>query len=101
MVKGKQSKLHFPSDYYLPKDETGFYQFCYVDGAGQVRGASTPFCFRKSTQQNTETFLDDNLLIVITQVSDRTDRSITKMFLFGTSVVEMTMDTDPVKGQYS
>lgn len=62
--------VSFPSDYYLPKDETEFYQFCYVDGTGQVRGASTPFCFRESAAQNTESFLDDNLLIVTTQVSD-------------------------------
>lgn len=70
--KGKQILL-FPSDYYLPKDETEFYRFCYVDGAGQLRGASTPFRFRKSKQQNAESRLDDNLLIVTTQVSDEMD----------------------------
>ncbi|XP_022087081.1 tax1-binding protein 1-like isoform X2 [Acanthaster planci] len=34
------------SSYYLPKEEDGeFYQFCYIDSAGKMRGASTPFQF--------------------------------------------------------
>ncbi|TNN03324.1 hypothetical protein fugu_000353 [Takifugu bimaculatus] len=66
---GHQSEIRQAvfNDYYLPKDEIEFYQFCYVDGAGQVRGASTPFCFRKSVEQNTESSPDDNLLVVTTQ----------------------------------
>ncbi|XP_069490685.1 calcium-binding and coiled-coil domain-containing protein 2 isoform X2 [Ambystoma mexicanum] len=31
--------------YYLPKDEEEYYQFCYVDQDGAVRGASSPFRF--------------------------------------------------------
>ena len=31
----------------LPNDDGEFYQFCYVSSARQVRGASTPFQFRK------------------------------------------------------
>ncbi|XP_038046275.1 tax1-binding protein 1 homolog [Patiria miniata] len=32
--------------YYLPKEEDGeFYQFCFIDSAGKMRGASTPFQF--------------------------------------------------------
>uniref|UniRef100_A0A3Q4ABX8 SKICH domain-containing protein n=1 Tax=Mola mola TaxID=94237 RepID=A0A3Q4ABX8_MOLML len=53
--------------YYLPKDEIEFYQFCYVDSGGQVRGASTPFCFRKSAEQSLESNPDDDLLVVTTQ----------------------------------
>ncbi|XP_060795837.1 calcium-binding and coiled-coil domain-containing protein 2 isoform X2 [Neoarius graeffei] len=48
---------------YLPKDDGEFYQFCYVDGIGQVRGASTPFCF----QNPAETSLDCSLLVISTQ----------------------------------
>ncbi|XP_071788250.1 uncharacterized protein [Asterias amurensis] len=34
------------SSYYLPKEEDGeFYQFCFIDSAGKMRGASTPFQF--------------------------------------------------------
>lgn len=79
--------LSFPLDYYLPKDEIEFYQFCYVDGVGQVRGASTPFCFRKTAEQNTEGCLDDNLLVVTTQVSDGTDMSGTNICLVGQQVL--------------
>ncbi|XP_026171326.1 calcium-binding and coiled-coil domain-containing protein 2 [Mastacembelus armatus] len=54
-------------DYYLPKDEIEFYQFCYVDNAGQVRGASTPFCFKRPVEQSMESSPDDDLLVITTQ----------------------------------
>lgn len=54
-------------EYYLPKDEVEFYQFCYIDNTGQVRGASTPFCFRNPSEQNTESMEDDDLLVITTQ----------------------------------
>ncbi|XP_070708106.1 calcium-binding and coiled-coil domain-containing protein 2 isoform X2 [Pempheris klunzingeri] len=54
-------------DYYLPKDEVEFYQFCYVDSSGQVRGASTPFCFRNPAEQSMESSPDDDLLVITTQ----------------------------------
>lgn len=83
MVRRASPICLFPSDYYLPKDEIDFYQFCYVDGAGQVRGASTPFCFRKAVEQNTESCPDDNLLVVTTQVSGGRDGSGTELCLDG------------------
>ncbi|MED6271693.1 hypothetical protein CHARACLAT_022897 [Characodon lateralis] len=54
-------------EYYLPKDEAEFYQFCYIDNTGQVRGASTPFCFKNPSEQNTESIADDDLLVITTQ----------------------------------
>lgn len=45
--------------YYLPKDDE-YYQFCYVDQDGVVRGASVPFQFRAETE--------DDILVVTTQV---------------------------------
>jgi len=45
--------------YYLPKDDE-YYQFCYVDQDGVVRGASIPFQFRAETE--------DDILVVTTQV---------------------------------
>ncbi|XP_008435665.1 calcium-binding and coiled-coil domain-containing protein 2 [Poecilia reticulata] len=54
-------------EYYLPKDEIEFYQFCYIDNSGQVRGASTPFCFRNTSEQNAESIADDDLLVITTQ----------------------------------
>ncbi|XP_068162062.1 calcium-binding and coiled-coil domain-containing protein 2 [Antennarius striatus] len=53
-------------EYYLPKDEIDFYQFCYVDSTGQVRGASSPFCFRQLVEQSVSN-QDDDLLIITTQ----------------------------------
>lgn len=44
--------------YYLPKDEE-HYQFCYVDQAGTVRGASIPFQFQPEP--------DEDILLVTTQ----------------------------------
>ncbi|XP_042369872.1 tax1-binding protein 1 homolog B-like, partial [Plectropomus leopardus] len=54
-------------EYYLPKDEIEFYQFCYVDSTGQVRGASTPFCFKNPVEQSMESSPDDDLLVITTQ----------------------------------
>lgn len=31
----------------LPKDDGEFYQFCYVSSTGCIRGASTPFQFKR------------------------------------------------------
>ncbi|XP_075950277.1 calcium-binding and coiled-coil domain-containing protein 2 isoform X3 [Anarhichas minor] len=55
------------TEYYLPKDELDFYQFCYVDSAGQVRGASTPFCFKNPAGQNPESSMDEDLMVITTQ----------------------------------
>ncbi|XP_066554893.1 calcium-binding and coiled-coil domain-containing protein 2 isoform X1 [Amia ocellicauda] len=49
--------------YYLPKEDGEFYQFCYVDSNGGVRGASTPFRFQSLTINSLET----DLLVITTQ----------------------------------
>ncbi|XP_069560658.1 calcium-binding and coiled-coil domain-containing protein 2 isoform X2 [Brachyistius frenatus] len=74
-VEGQQSvkKQAVFMDYYLPKDEIEFYQFCYVDRSGQVRGASTPFCFRNTAEQSLEGSLADDLMVITTQ--DKVDQS--------------------------
>ncbi|KAM3591916.1 uncharacterized protein V6R79_009446 [Siganus canaliculatus] len=75
-VEGQQSgtrEVVF-REYYLPKDELDFYQFCYVDSAGQVRGASTPFCFRIAAGQSLESHLVDDLVVITTQ--EQVDQSV-------------------------
>ncbi|XP_076154472.1 calcium-binding and coiled-coil domain-containing protein 2 [Alosa pseudoharengus] len=54
------------TDYYLPKDD-GDYQFCYVDSNGQVRGASTPFCFENPQDHALYTSLENDILVITTQ----------------------------------
>ncbi|XP_062322734.1 tax1-binding protein 1 homolog B isoform X1 [Osmerus eperlanus] len=44
--------------YYVPNDDSEFYQFCYVTHKGEIRGASTPFQFRANSPS------DDELLTV-------------------------------------
>lgn len=58
------------TDYYLPKDELDFYQFCYVDSSGQVCGASTPFSFKAQDVNNEQSAANssDDLLVITTQV---------------------------------
>ncbi|KAK1793711.1 hypothetical protein P4O66_001451 [Electrophorus voltai] len=56
------------SESYLPKDDGEFYQFCYVDSSGQVRGASTPFCFQNPAEASLDCSLDKDLLVITTQV---------------------------------
>ncbi|XP_042637019.1 calcium-binding and coiled-coil domain-containing protein 2 [Orycteropus afer afer] len=53
----KQQEVHFKA-YYLPKDDE-YYQFCYVDQDGVVRGASIPFQFRPESEED--------ILVVTTQ----------------------------------
>ncbi|CAL8283197.1 unnamed protein product [Merluccius merluccius] len=53
-------------EYYLPKEESEFYQFCYVDHAGHVRGASTPFSFQPPVE-SMDCSLDGDLVVVTTQ----------------------------------
>ncbi|XP_023691578.2 calcium-binding and coiled-coil domain-containing protein 2 [Paramormyrops kingsleyae] len=66
--KENQEKPHVLFDaYYLPKEDGEFYQFCYVDGAGQVRGASTPFCFKNPEDLNLQYSLENDLLVISTQ----------------------------------
>uniref|UniRef100_A0A8C5VHD5 Calcium-binding and coiled-coil domain-containing protein 2 n=1 Tax=Microcebus murinus TaxID=30608 RepID=A0A8C5VHD5_MICMU len=55
--------------YYLPKDDE-YYQFCYVDQDGVVRGASIPFQFRPENEED--------LLVVTTQEELETLQSINK-----------------------
>ncbi|KAL3835987.1 hypothetical protein ACJMK2_021446 [Sinanodonta woodiana] len=44
--KESEASILFPA-HKLPGDDGDFYQFCYVSSTGQIRGASTPFQFRK------------------------------------------------------
>ncbi|XP_017654927.1 calcium-binding and coiled-coil domain-containing protein 2 isoform X2 [Nannospalax galili] len=46
----KQHEVQFKA-YYLPKDDE-YYQFCYVDQDGMVRGASIPFQFRPESEED-------------------------------------------------
>uniref|UniRef100_A0A8C9AGZ0 Calcium-binding and coiled-coil domain-containing protein 2 n=1 Tax=Prolemur simus TaxID=1328070 RepID=A0A8C9AGZ0_PROSS len=55
--------------YYLPKDDE-YYQFCYVDQDGVVRGASIPFQFRPENEED--------ILVVTTQEELETLQSINK-----------------------
>ncbi|NXW60577.1 CACO2 protein, partial [Eurystomus gularis] len=52
-----QQQIQFKA-YYLPKDDE-YYQFCYIDRNGVVRGASIPFQFRAESE--------DDILVVTTQ----------------------------------
>ncbi|XP_074080305.1 calcium-binding and coiled-coil domain-containing protein 2 isoform X2 [Macrotis lagotis] len=52
-----QQQVQFKA-YYLPKDDE-YYQFCYVDQDGVVRGASVPFQFRPESEED--------ILVVSTQ----------------------------------
>uniref|UniRef100_A0A2K5RV08 Calcium-binding and coiled-coil domain-containing protein 2 n=1 Tax=Cebus imitator TaxID=2715852 RepID=A0A2K5RV08_CEBIM len=64
----KQQEVQFKA-YYLPKDDE-YYQFCYVDQDGVVRGASIPFQFRPENEED--------ILVVTTQEELETLRCINK-----------------------
>ncbi|XP_006891669.1 PREDICTED: calcium-binding and coiled-coil domain-containing protein 2-like isoform X2 [Elephantulus edwardii] len=64
----KQQEVQFKA-YYLPKDDE-YYQFCYVDQDGVVRGASIPFQFHPENE--------DHILVVSTQGELETLKNINK-----------------------
>uniref|UniRef100_A0A7N5KQB0 Calcium-binding and coiled-coil domain-containing protein 2 n=1 Tax=Ailuropoda melanoleuca TaxID=9646 RepID=A0A7N5KQB0_AILME len=64
----KQQEVQFKA-YYLPKDDE-YYQFCYVDQDGVVRGASIPFQFRPENEED--------ILVVTTQEALETLRNTSK-----------------------
>lgn len=84
------SRHAFFKDYYLPKDEIEFYQFCYVDSTGQVRGASTPFCFKSPSEQSLESSPEDDLLVITTQ--DQVEQSLREK-------AEMQKELDQIKAE--
>lgn len=43
----------------LPKDDGEFYQFCYVSHTGHVRGASTPFQFKRPSAEDYVEVVDE------------------------------------------
>ena len=55
----------------LPGDDGEFYQFCYVTSSGKVRGASTPFQFKRpSADQFVEIEdLDDDIMVIKSKTS--------------------------------
>ncbi|KAJ8365050.1 hypothetical protein SKAU_G00138810 [Synaphobranchus kaupii] len=53
--------------YYLPKEDGEFYQFCFVDSSGQVRGASIPFRFESQVESSLDYGMDKDLLVITTQ----------------------------------
>ncbi|XP_061085463.1 calcium-binding and coiled-coil domain-containing protein 2 isoform X2 [Conger conger] len=53
--------------YYLPKEDGEFYQFCFVDSSGQVRGASIPFRFESPVESSLDYSMENDLLVVTTQ----------------------------------
>ncbi|XP_034049978.1 calcium-binding and coiled-coil domain-containing protein 2-like isoform X2 [Thalassophryne amazonica] len=79
----------------LPKDDTEFYQFCYVDKTGQVRGASTPFCFRNQTEQTMESTTDDDLLLIMTQ--EQVDQSVQEKAELTISLDQMREENETLK----
>ncbi|KAK3609864.1 hypothetical protein CHS0354_015055 [Potamilus streckersoni] len=64
---GKESEacILFPS-HRMPGDDGEFYQFCYVSSSGQIRGASTPFQFRKPSAADYVEIVDSdsNMLVI-------------------------------------
>ena len=59
-----KKRFVFPAAPYLPKDDGEFYQFCYVSGKGYVRGASTPFQFKKPQTDDYIEVEEDDMMMV-------------------------------------
>nr|CAB3266820.1 tax1-binding protein 1 homolog B-like [Phallusia mammillata] len=79
---GNKSQTVTFQAYQLPGDDNEFYQFCYVTKQGYVRGASTPFQFRMSTENdNLVEVEDENGLIILKTKSDALQEQLNKVNL--------------------
>nr|DBA22355.1 TPA: hypothetical protein GDO54_013388 [Pyxicephalus adspersus] len=65
--RGMENNVLFKA-YYLPKDDE-YYQFCYVDQNGEVRGVSIPFQFIED---------EEEIVLVTTQEHLRTIENLEK-----------------------
>ncbi|XP_078487180.1 uncharacterized protein LOC100185044 isoform X2 [Ciona intestinalis] len=66
--------------YQLPKDDSEFYQFCYVTRNGYVRGASTPFQFRLCTENDCLVEVEDESgMIILKTKSDALEDQLSKV----------------------
>ncbi|XP_033733010.1 tax1-binding protein 1 homolog B-like isoform X2 [Pecten maximus] len=61
--KEADSAVLFPA-HKMPNDDGEFYQFCYVTSSGQIRGASTPFQFKKPSADDYIEVEDNDMLII-------------------------------------
>lgn len=60
-----EGNILFPS-HKMPEDDGDFYQFCYVASSGQVKGASTPFQFKRPRADDFVEMIDDeNDMLII------------------------------------
>ncbi|OCT59974.1 calcium-binding and coiled-coil domain-containing protein 2 [Xenopus laevis] len=60
---GSEKRVTFKA-YYLPKENDDYYQFCYVDQNGEVRGVSVPFQFCHKV-------LEEDIVLVTTEEKQR------------------------------
>ncbi|ESO93595.1 hypothetical protein LOTGIDRAFT_58591, partial [Lottia gigantea] len=60
-----QAKILYQA-HNLPDDDGEFYQFCYVTSSGHIRGASTPFQFKRpSAGDFVEVEDEDNDMLIV------------------------------------
>lgn len=93
---GKDAEGHilFPS-HKLPNDDGEFYQFCYVTSSGQIRGASTPFQFRKPSADDFIEIEDEETeMLVIRSKTVVMAENISKLESEKTALLQMQHDLE-------
>lgn len=93
---GKDAGGHvlFPS-HKLPNDDGEFYQFCYVTSSGQIRGASTPFQFKKpSADDFVEIEDNDTEMLVIRSKTIVMEEAIHKLDAEKNALLQMQHDLE-------
>ncbi|XP_063425168.1 tax1-binding protein 1 homolog B-like isoform X4 [Mytilus trossulus] len=93
---GKDAEGHilFPS-HKLPNDDGEFYQFCYVTSSGQIRGASTPFQFRRPSADDFLEIEDEETeMLVIRSKTVVMEENISKLESEKTALLQMQHDLE-------
>ncbi|VDI46799.1 Hypothetical predicted protein [Mytilus galloprovincialis] len=92
--KDAEGRILFPS-HKLPNDDGEFYQFCYVTSSGQIRGASTPFQFRRPSADDFLEIEDEETeMLVIRSKTVVMEENISKLESEKTALLQMQHDLE-------
>nr|KAG5692259.1 hypothetical protein BaRGS_011759 [Batillaria attramentaria] len=84
--KEAEAKVVFPAA-RLPKDDAEFYQFCYVSSTSSIRGASTPFQFKRPSADDFVELDDpDEEMRIILPMSSHLTQQVTKYKMLASSL---------------
>lgn len=83
--------IYHLTENYIPREEDGeFYQFCYIDSSGKMRGASTPFQFLETPMEDFMEISDESIDFLMIQTKKSHNSEL---------VVQLTAERDNIASE--